>query len=102
MATPIPKRQQQQLTSSLVDIERKLSNKELRLLLADYHDIFIVNDDECGETDSVEIQMDTGEAYIYPRRVLFSAHKEVPRQLEKIQKDNVIQPSENSWANPDV
>ena len=44
---------QQQLTSSLVDVERKLSDEEcqqLRRLLADYRDIFSLNDDEHGET----------------------------------------------------
>ena len=42
------------LISSLVDVERKLSEEEclqLRGLLADYHDIFSLNNDECGETD---------------------------------------------------
>jgi len=60
---------QQQLTSSLIDVERKLSDGEcqqLRRLLADYHDIFSLNDDESGETDLVEFQIDTGEAH--PRR----------------------------------
>ena len=99
---------QQQLISSLVDVERKLSEEEclqLRGLLADYHDIFSLNDDECGETDLVEFKIDTGEAYPRrqpARRVPFSARREIAKQLEKMQKDNVIQPSESPWASPVV
>ena len=99
---------QQQLISSLVDVERKLSEEEclqLRGLLADYHDIFSLNDDEHGKTDLVEFKIGTGEAY--PRRqpaqrVPFSARREITKQLEKMQRDNVIQPSENPWASPVV
>ena len=42
---------------------RKLSQEEasqLSQLLADYHDIFSLNDDERGETDLVEFKIDTG------------------------------------------
>jgi len=97
---------QQQLTSILVDVERKLSDEEclqLRRLLADYHDIFSLNDDERGKTELVKFQIDTGEAYQRrqpAQRILFSAHKEIAKQLEKMQKDNVIQPSESPWASP--
>ena len=75
--------QQQQLISSLVGVERKLSEEEclqLRGLLADYHDIFSLNDDERGETDLIEFKIDTGEAYPRrqpARRVPFSAWREI-------------------------
>ena len=93
------------MISSLVDVERKLSEEEclqLRGLLADHHNIFSLNNDEHGETD---FKIDTGEAY--PRRqpaqrVPFSARREITKQLEKMQRDNVIQPSENPWASPVV
>ena len=99
---------QQQLISSLVDVERKSSEEEclqFRGLLADYHDIFSLNDDERGETDLVEFKIDTGEAHPRrqpARRVPFSARREIAKQLEKMQKDNVIQPSESPWASPVV
>jgi len=78
------------LIKSLVDVEKKLTEEEilhLSELLADYHDIFNLNDDECGETDLVEFKIDTGEAYPKrqsARRVPFSARREIARQLEKM------------------
>jgi len=54
------------LIKNLVDVEKRLTEEEilqLSELLADYHDIFSLNDDERGETDLVEFKIDTGEAY---------------------------------------
>jgi len=99
---------QQQLIKSLVDVEKKLTEEEilhLSELLADYHDIFSLNDDERGETDLVEFKIDTGEAYTKRQsalRVPFSARREIAKQLEKMQEDNVIQTSESPWASPVV
>jgi len=99
---------QQQLIKSSVDVEKKLTEEEilqLNKLLADYRDIFSLNDDERSKTDLVEFKIDTGEAYPKrqsARRVPFSARREIAKQLEKMQEDNVIQPSESPWASPVV
>jgi len=78
---------------------------QLRGFLTDYHDIFSLNDEERGETDLIEFKIDTGEACPRRqpvRRVPFSARKEIAEQLEKIQRNNVIESSESPWASPVV
>jgi len=99
---------QQQLISTFVDSRNGVSEEEslqLRSLLTDYHDIFSLDDKERGETDFLEFKIDTGDAL--PRRqpahrVPFSARKEIAEQLEKMQRNIVIQPSESPWASPVV
>ena len=56
---------QHQLRKAFVESRKRLSQEEalqLSHLLADYHDIFSLNDDERGETDLVEFKIDTGDA----------------------------------------
>ena len=100
---------QQQLISTFVGSEiNKVSEEEhlqLRGFLTDYHDIFSLNDEERGETDLIEFKIDTGEACTRRqpvRRVPFSARKEIAEQLEKMQRNNVIESSESPWASPVV
>ena len=38
----------------------------------------------------------------YPRRIPYSARKEVARQLNKMQERSVIQPFKSPWSNPVV
>ena len=99
---------QQQLISTLVNTEKKISEEEclqLRGLLTEYQDIFSLNDHEHGEINLIEFKVNTGEAYTRRQpahRVPFSAQKEITKQLEKMWRNNVIQPSEGSWASPVV
>ena len=56
---------QQQLTETFIESREQLCKEEseqLSRLLAEYHDIFCLNDDERGETDLVEFKIDTGDA----------------------------------------
>ena len=72
-------------------------------LLADYHDIFSLNDDERGETDLVEFKIDTGDVSPMKqaaRRILFVARQEIARQLDEMQNNNIIKLSESPWASP--
>ena len=99
---------QQQLREAFIESRKQLCEKEsaqLRKLLAEYHDIFSLNDDERGETDLVEFKIDTGDASPKKqavRRIPFAARQEIVEQLEKMQRNGVIKPSESPWASPVV
>jgi len=73
----------------------------LQHLLVEYHDIFSLTENEREEIDLVEFNIDTGNAYSKKqavRRVPFAARQEVEDQLAKMQKMNVIRPSQSPWA----
>ena len=76
---------------------------QLRELLAEYHDIFSLTEDERGKTDLVEFRIDIRDAC--PQRqavrsVPFAAQHEISDQLAKMQCMGVIKPSESPWASP--
>ena len=62
----------------------------------------VLSDEERGETDWVEFSIETGNASPErqaARRIPYAARQ---RQLDQMQRNNVIQPSESSWASPVV
>ena len=76
---------QQQLKESFTGTE----SSQLSNLLAKYHDIFSLKDDERGETDLVEFKIDTGDACPKRqavRRIPFAARHEISDQLENMQR----------------
>ena len=78
---------------------------QLSDVLGEYHDIFSLCDDERGETDLLEFKIDTGDASPKKqaaRRIPFAARQEIARQLEEMQKNNIIKPSKSPWASPVV
>ena len=83
---------QQQPRKSFIESNKQISETEssqLSNLLAEYHDIFSLEDDERGETDLVEFKIDTGDACPKRqavRRVPFAAQKEIADQLEGCKK----------------
>ena len=87
------------------DISLPSTEKDLLLsLLEEYNDVFSL-DGERGETDLIELEMDTGNAAPRrqpPRRVPFAVRKEIAKQLKEMQAGNVIQPSNSPWASPIV
>ncbi|XP_065908993.1 uncharacterized protein [Dysidea avara] len=99
---------QQQLRGILIKSNRELSDDkstQLSKILSEYHDVFSLSDDERGETDLVEFKIDTGDSQPRKqpvRRVPFGARQEIADQLNKMQQNNVIQPSESPWASPVV
>ena len=99
---------QHQLRKAFVESRKRLSQEEalqLSHLLADYYDIFSLNDDERGETDLVEFKIDTGDTSPKKqaaRRVPFAARQAIARQLDEMQSNNIIKPSESPWASPVV
>ena len=77
----------------------------LHTLLLKHHNSFQLEKGERGETDCIQMQMDTGDSKPKSQpahRIPFAAHQEVARQLKKIQKEGVIEPSSSPWASPVV
>ena len=73
--------------------------------LEGYHHVFSLDDGERGETDLIQMEINTGDAPPRkqpPRRIPFALRQEVACQLEKMQSEGVIQPSHSPWASPVV
>ena len=74
----------------------------LMSVLKEYHEVFCLGEGERGETDAVEVHIDTGdvEPRTQPaRRIPFAVWQEVACQLQDY---HVIQPSNSPWASPIV
>jgi hypothetical protein len=83
----------------------KAEKEELLAFLANNHEAFSLEDGERGETDLIQLQIDTGDSPSKRqplRRMPFAARQEVAKQLDKMQRDGVIQPSQSPWASPVV
>ena len=83
----------------------KAEKEELLVFLADLHKTFSLEEGERGETDLVQLQIDTGDSPSKRqplRRMPFATRLEVAKQLDKMQRDGVIQPSQSPWASPVV
>ncbi len=79
--------------------------EQLGALLEEYHDVFSLGKEDRGETDLIELHIDTGDAVPrkYPvRRVPFAVRDEIARNLQEMQDAKVIQPSSSPWASPVV
>ena len=88
------------------DIDLPIPEKEIFCqLIMDHHEAFCLSETERGETDLLEMEIDTGEAppkKQRPRRMSFVVRQEVSKQLRKMQETGVIQPSKSPWASPVV
>ena len=79
--------------------------KAFAMFLSEHHDVFCLADGERGETDLVEMDIDTGGAVpkrIPARRMPLAVRREVARQLDVMQSSGVIQPSSSPWSSPVV
>ena len=77
----------------------------LRHLLLDHLGAFAIDDGERGDTDLIQMSVDTGDSppKRQPlRRMPFVARREVADQLQKMQEQGVIRPSSSPWASPIV
>lgn len=66
------------------------------------YNVSALEDGERGETDLVKLHIETGDASLIAQqiqRVPFAVRRELARQLHKMQRNNVIQPSHSPWAN---
>ena len=73
--------------------------------LEDHYEAFSLEDGECGETDLVELEIDTGDAKPKKqrmRRMAIAVREEVSRQLKTMQETGVIRPSTSPWGSPVV
>lgn len=87
------------------DVLNPQDREKFCLAITNYHNAFSLSEAERGETDLVEMTIDTGDAppKRQPlRRVPFAIRKELGQQLESIERNNVIQPSSSPWASPIV
>ena len=79
--------------------------RELLNFLERHHIAFALEEHERGETDLVEMTIETGNAEprkCAPRRMPFAVREEVARQLDLMQAAEVIQPSTSPLASPVV
>ena len=94
------RRQLSKLFSEGCTLQEK-NEKQLLSLLEEYHDVFSLEEAEKGETDWVEMNIDTGDVTLIrqaPRRTPFAVRCEVARHLQQMQENGVIQPSSSPWA----
>ena len=65
------------------------------------HEAFSLNSGDRGETDLVEMDIDT--KVLHPvRRMPYTVRREIARQLDEMQAKNIIKPSNSPWASPVV
>ena len=79
--------------------------EEFFQFLTGHHNVFALEEYERGETDLIEMEVDTGDAHpcrSAPRRVPFTLREEIARQITHMQSAGVIQPSVSPWASPVV
>ena len=92
----------------MLDVSGLLNQEQESLLkdfLVDHHEVFSVDPGERGETDLVQMNIDTGDASPcrqQARRMPFAVREEVAQQLKDMQQNGVIQPSSSPWASPVV
>ena len=64
----------------------------------EYHQVFSLEKGDRGETNLIELHIDTGDAEPrkYPvRRVPFAVREEIARNIQEMQEAGVIQPSDS-------
>ena len=88
--------------------EPDLPEPEKKLLcnfLAENHLAFSLEKGERGETDLIQMEIDTGDAAPKKqpiRRMPYAARSEIARQLKDMQENGVIQASKSPWSSPVV
>ena len=101
--------QRKRRLSSLIDCgSAALSSEEaarLQQLIMDNHMIFSPGDNDRGETDLIQMEIDTGDSHPRKqlvRRVPFAFRQDIAVQLQEMQSLGVIEPSDSPWASPVV
>ena len=78
---------------------------QLHTLLLTNHEAFAVEEGERGETDLVQMTIDTGDSspkHQPVRRMPFAVRQQVAEQLKNMQEQGVITHSHSPWASPVV
>ena len=76
--------------------ETELAN--LTQLLYKYQDIFKSPEGQLGRTNLVQHRIDTGNAI--PRRLPVSQIEAVDKELDKMEAEGIIEPSDSPWSSP--
>ena len=96
----------QKLTETIEVVNLSEPERTLLLdLLRDYHDIFALEENDRGQTDLIQLEVDTGDVTPIKqpsRRMQFAAREEVAKQLRKMRQMQVVQPSKSPWSSPVV
>ena len=92
-----------ELYKDSVDLPQPMKESFLQFL-SNHHEAFSLEDNERGETNLLEMEIDTGDAppkKQRPRRVPFAVRQEISesRQLKKMQEAQVIRPSKHRRRN---
>eukprot|EP00731_Ephydatia_muelleri_P029828 Em0021g351a len=93
----------------MLDIERSdimpAQKAELVDMLLGFHNAFSLSEEERGETDLIQMTIDTGTTQPRKsplRRMPLAVRAEVARQVEKMQEMGVVTPSSSPWSSPVV
>ena len=73
--------------------------------MEEFNDVFSLTEGERGETNLVEMEIDTGDSRPKKqaaRRMPFAVRNDVALHLQKMLEQKVIQPSSSPWASPVV
>ena len=90
-------RKQLQIGSDLMPTERD----QMETLLLTQSDVFVLSDEELGETDLVSHSIDTGNAMpvkTLPCRLPYTSRKELEEEMQKLMDNGCIDPSNSSYA----
>lgn len=77
--------------------------QEIKKLLIRFQDIFLGPDGKLGRTEIVKHTIDTGLAKpikIPPRRVPLKQKEIIDQEIDKMLKDDIIEPSDSPWSSP--
>ena len=108
LISPPPTQQRQHLLNQSGVLEPnlpELEKSQLMQLLQSYHEVFSLEEGERGQTDLVEMEIDTGSSRPIkqpPRRMPLAVRKEIARQVKSMQDNGVVVPSNSPWSSPVV
>ena len=80
-------------------------HQQVLSFLENYNDVFSLGEGDRGETDLIEMTIETGSAAPRKqavRRTPFAVRHEIAVQLQKMLEQKVIQPTSSLWASPIV
>ena len=83
----------------------QVESTELQALLAEYHDVFALDDSELGCTDVLRHHIDTGNSNPIrqqPYRTPVVRREEMREMIDTMQDQGVVKPSCSPWASPVV
>lgn len=76
---------------------------KIKTLLIKFQDVFLGPDGRLGQTHVVKHTIDTGDALpikIPPRRVPLKHKEIIDQEIDKMLKDDIIEPSDSPWSSP--